>query len=158
MRRGVVLVTALVLASPIVAASVAASAEAQADVPVVHLDGRGHGHGVGLSQWGAHYLAEAGASFDAILGTFYPGTSLSEATGTVRVGVLDSPGDVALQFPNGGELRSPLEGEQTPGFPVRVAPGGSATVRYDGAYRVVGATIGAQSASPAVRWSAPASD
>ncbi|MCL2157872.1 MAG: SpoIID/LytB domain-containing protein, partial [Oscillospiraceae bacterium] len=39
-------------------------------------DGRGWGHGVGLSQWGMQDMAEAGVSYDAILKTFYTGTSI----------------------------------------------------------------------------------
>lgn len=37
----------------------------------------GYGHGVGLSQWGAKALAEAGQSWDAILAHYFPGTSLT---------------------------------------------------------------------------------
>lgn len=40
-------------------------------------DGRGHGHGVGLSQYGAKGMAEAGFTFDAIIAHYYPGTTLS---------------------------------------------------------------------------------
>jgi stage II sporulation protein D len=35
-------------------------------------DGRGHGHGVGLSQWGAKAMAEAGHAYPAILSFYYP--------------------------------------------------------------------------------------
>lgn len=40
----------------------------------------GYGHGVGLSQYGADYMARQGASFDEILLHYYPGTTLSIAT------------------------------------------------------------------------------
>ncbi len=36
-------------------------------------NGRGHGHGVGLSQWGAQAMAEAGHGYMAILNFYYPG-------------------------------------------------------------------------------------
>lgn len=36
----------------------------------------GYGHGVGLSQYGADYLARQGESFDEILAHYYPGTQL----------------------------------------------------------------------------------
>ncbi len=39
--------------------------------------GRGWGHGVGLCQNGAYGLARAGMTFDQILSTYYPGTSLA---------------------------------------------------------------------------------
>jgi len=42
--------------------------------------GSGHGHGVGMSQWGAQAMAEAGADYDEILETFYPGTELREGS------------------------------------------------------------------------------
>jgi stage II sporulation protein D len=42
----------------------------------VTLRGRGFGHGVGMCQWGAIGRARAGQSFRAILGTYYPGTSI----------------------------------------------------------------------------------
>lgn len=40
----------------------------------------GYGHGVGLSQYGADYMARQGASFDEILLHYYPGVTLSVAT------------------------------------------------------------------------------
>lgn len=36
----------------------------------------GYGHGVGLSQWGAKFMAEDGASYAEILAHYYPGTTL----------------------------------------------------------------------------------
>lgn len=38
--------------------------------------GRGWGHGVGMSQWGAKALSEAGWTAEKILGHYYPGTRL----------------------------------------------------------------------------------
>jgi stage II sporulation protein D len=38
--------------------------------------GRGWGHGLGLSQWGARGLAEAGYTYLQILGHYYPGATL----------------------------------------------------------------------------------
>jgi stage II sporulation protein D len=40
------------------------------------LAGSGHGHGVGMSQWGARAMARSGASYQEILGRFYPGAEL----------------------------------------------------------------------------------
>lgn len=39
--------------------------------------GRGYGHGVGMSQYGARGMAEAGLTFDEIIAHYYPGTTLS---------------------------------------------------------------------------------
>lgn len=129
-RRGVVL---LLCFAAIIAA--APGARAQTGTPVVVLDGKGYGHGVGLAQWGAKYMADAGATHENILGTFYPGTDLSGAAGTVRVAVYTS-GDnrTTFSFPYGGEVRSSPDGDQAPGFPVQVGPGGAVLVTYDGSY------------------------
>jgi len=43
---------------------------------VVFSNGRGHGHGVGMSQWGAKAMAEAGHHYAAILKFYYPGAEL----------------------------------------------------------------------------------
>jgi len=37
----------------------------------------GHGHGVGMSQWGANYLAKKGGAFDEILKYYYLGLELT---------------------------------------------------------------------------------
>lgn len=41
-----------------------------------YVTGRGNGHGVGLSQWGAKEMAEAGYGYDAILSFFYTGIDI----------------------------------------------------------------------------------
>ena len=129
--------------------AVAPPAPAGAAVPVLVLDGTGYGHGVGLSQWGAEHLARSGRTVEEILATFYPGAGIGEATGPVRVAV-HKPGSstTTLTFPQGGEVRSALEGGQAPGFPVRVSPGGRVRITFDGAYRV-DAVVGAQATSQA---------
>ena len=38
----------------------------------------GYGHGVGMSQYGANYLAENGSNFEDILKTYYTGVELCE--------------------------------------------------------------------------------
>jgi SpoIID/LytB domain protein len=136
-----------------------APAEAQADgTPVVVLDGKGWGHGVGLSQWGAKYMADAGANHEQILSTFYPGTALADDGGSsVRVSVYTAPdGRATLTFPNGGEVRSSPSGDQAPGFPIAVGPGGAIVVSYDGTYHAT-TTVSGQAASRPVMWSAPSS-
>ena len=39
----------------------------------------GNGHGVGMSQYGADYMARQGATYEEILAHYYPGTTLSSA-------------------------------------------------------------------------------
>ena len=38
----------------------------------------GYGHGVGLSQYGAKYMAEQGSSYSEILAHYYQGTTLTK--------------------------------------------------------------------------------
>ncbi len=42
------------------------------------LVGRGFGHGIGLSQWGANYLAQQGANYRQILGHYYQKVKLAQ--------------------------------------------------------------------------------
>jgi len=127
--------------------------QAPADA-VLRLEGRGFGHGVGLSQWGARYMADDGDDAATILDRFYPGTSLSGGGGgDVRVRVLDAGGGQAtVGFPQGGEIRSALGGPQAPGFPVVVGPGGSVQLRHDGRYYVEAVVGGSSTAAAAVAW------
>ena len=55
------------------------SASSGAEPPLAGLliRGRGFGHGIGMSQWGAHGLAQRGASYIAILRHYYPGTQIN---------------------------------------------------------------------------------
>jgi len=48
----------------------------QVPTPSLLAIGRGYGHGVGMSQWGAHALAQRGQSYDQILRHYYRGTEL----------------------------------------------------------------------------------
>jgi stage II sporulation protein D len=41
--------------------------------------GRGFGHGIGLSQWGTHYLAQQGVSYDRILQHYYKNVRITAA-------------------------------------------------------------------------------
>lgn len=38
----------------------------------------GYGHGVGMSQWGAKFMADSGANFEQILQHYYPGTEIKD--------------------------------------------------------------------------------
>src|SRR5256714_5624548 len=96
-----------------------------ASVAVLAIDGRGFGHGVGMPQDGAFWMAKGGATTNAILGHFYPGTNLGRASGSVRVEVLTSPTqDAILAFPEGGQVRDGQSGATSAGFPISVPPGG----------------------------------
>ncbi len=41
-------------------------------------DVRGHGHGVGMSQYGADYMARQGSTWQEIVAHYYPGTEIEE--------------------------------------------------------------------------------
>ncbi|WP_428911944.1 SpoIID/LytB domain-containing protein [Niallia sp. Krafla_26] len=50
--------------------------EVNTDTNIVRVKGRGDGHGVGMSQWGAKYMADAGKSYEEILTFYYTGISI----------------------------------------------------------------------------------
>lgn len=81
---------------------------------VAVVTGRGWGHGTGMSQWGAHGLAQSGATYRGILAHYYKGTIVAEvdAPAAISVGVdwarssvvatgafdiVDGRGDVAVR-------------------------------------------------------------
>ena len=115
-----------------------------AAVAVLAIDGKGFGHGVGMPQDGAFWMAKGGAAANAILGHFYPGTSLGRATGSVRVEILTSPTqDAILAFPEGGQVRDGQSGATSTGFPISVPPGGQVRVWFDGARYFASQPLGA---------------
>ena len=92
-------------ATGVVTASVwrALSADASAPVPKpaasFTLTGSGFGHGVGLSQYGAYAQALAGRTADAIVRTYYPGTTRTRVSDSspLRVNLLASTAAVTLR-------------------------------------------------------------
>jgi stage II sporulation protein D len=83
-------------------ALVLAAAPASAAVRwVVH--GHGFGHGVGMSAYGAYGYAKHGAGYQAILGHYYPGTTLGTLEGPriVRVLLGAESGDVGFSGATG---------------------------------------------------------
>ncbi|HEV2370424.1 MAG TPA: hypothetical protein VGR90_11160, partial [Acidimicrobiales bacterium] len=137
------------------------AARADAGVPVVAVDGRGFGHGVGLSQDGALWMGRAGAGTLAILGQFFPGTSLSRSGGQIRVQVLSAAwGDATVEFPSGGQVQDAYTGQQSPGFPYRVPAGGTVVLQWAGGRYTVGpppsqAQVSSQSLGPAITIPSP---
>lgn len=49
----------------------------QTENTVVSVKGRGDGHGVGMSQWGAKYMGDAGKSYEDILKFYYTGVTIT---------------------------------------------------------------------------------
>ena len=52
--------------------------DASGEITEVTIYGGGHGHGVGMSQWGARGMAEAGLGYEEILHAFYLGIALED--------------------------------------------------------------------------------
>ena len=69
--------------------------------------GRGYGHGVGLSQWGAHGMANEGHSYRDILAFYYQGTTITNIDN-----VEQPPTRLALDEAD-GEAPSPAGSEST---------------------------------------------
>ena len=53
--------------------------EASVENGIIHMSGRGYGHGVGMSQWGAHALAQLGKSAEEIALHYYSGLRVVKA-------------------------------------------------------------------------------
>jgi SpoIID/LytB domain protein len=116
---------------------------AGADVPVVVVTGKGWGHGVGMAQDGALEMGLQGDTLGQILGQFYPGTTMGQARGDVRVAVLGAgaaPASATVTFPDGGSVVDTLSGQHAPGFPRPVPAGGSAVFTWDGTTYTVSTT------------------
>ena len=156
MKRRVGGAAAALAASVVVTAPMPAPADA--GVAVVQINGKGFGHGVGMAQDGELAMGQAGSSTDQILGQFYPGTSLTQAGGQIRVVVLGArPASTVLAFPNGGQVQDAQSGAQSAGFPLRVPAGDAVTVSLaNGTYTAsVSGSVGVQAASPAVTLPGP---
>jgi Sporulation protein and related proteins len=90
--------TALVIAAT--AAPVAQADDAVTPVAsTITITGAGWGHGRGMSQYGAYGAAKKGLSYSGILSFYYPGTVLSDVTGssTIRVWI-SADNDNRLHF------------------------------------------------------------
>jgi SpoIID/LytB domain protein len=68
----------------------------------ITLSGHGFGHGIGMSQYGAQGAARAGVTYDRILSTYYPGTSLGARGGSIRVLISQDTSDAVDVRPASG--------------------------------------------------------
>ncbi|NLF36230.1 MAG: hypothetical protein GX584_03660, partial [Clostridiaceae bacterium] len=50
------------------------------DTDKISISGRGSGHGVGMAQWGAINMADAGYTYEQIIKYFYTGVMLESVT------------------------------------------------------------------------------
>jgi len=62
------------------------------------IEGHGWGHAVGMCQWGAKGMAEAGFTYDQILAHYYQNTTLEAGTvpDTVKVGLLPNQDEISV--------------------------------------------------------------
>jgi stage II sporulation protein D len=89
------------------------------------VSGRGWGHGVGMSQYGAYGQAQAGRTYDQILGHYYTGTTIGKA-GRKEVRVLIAEGRRAVTVSS----TSPFTAVDAMGATYRL-PIGPLTLRSD---------------------------
>jgi len=94
--------------------------------------GSGWGHGVGMSQYGALGMAEAGRSYVQILAAYYPGTSVVTRTPTDDLRVLVAERRPTLTFVTGGTTTFGTAGSLPSARTVAVTASG-ANLRLTGA-------------------------
>src|SRR5262245_37729192 len=114
-RRLVVLLTAVLLATPALPAAAAPARE----ISRVTFTGVGYGHGVGMSQYGARNRANAGQTWQQIVQHYYPGTKLRRASGAIRVLLTDdTSNDLVVEATAGMTVRS-LGAQRTWKLPIK---------------------------------------
>ena len=132
----------------------ARAAPAPPSVVTFVITGRGWGHGVGLAQYGALGFAKHGATYDAILAHFYPGTRLAPApVSRVRVLLAEKRKTVKISSEAGFRVRGG-------GGVERALPAGEVTVAPREAQVIVSAgekKIGLTSPVSFLRGTAPLS-
>ncbi|MDR2373754.1 MAG: SpoIID/LytB domain-containing protein [Bifidobacteriaceae bacterium] len=116
----------------------AAPEPAAAAVPTSFtITGSGWGHGVGMSQYGAQEMAKAGQGANAILGFYYPGTTIANQTvGNIRVQLIQAATVVVRYAGAAGTLTPAGAGAAS------VAKGGVVTLTVSGA-NLVASGVGA---------------
>lgn len=96
-------------------------AYAQPSRDTIVLNGVGKAHGLGMAMDGVVGQARAGWSADRILSLFYPDTTTSRASGTIRVGLAEGA-EQSFVLPGGGTITGPA------GEAVKSEPGDRITV------------------------------
>lgn len=89
-------VVALLMALLVVLARPPAEAAASAAPSSYAIRGAGYGHGVGMSQYGAKVAAERGRTHAQVLSFYYPGTSVGQASGSIRVRISAETSDTLV--------------------------------------------------------------
>lgn len=79
-RKALGLKSALFTAEPQSQAGLVAGTPTVGAPSTFVVSGRGYGHGIGMSQWGAHGMAQQGKTFQEIVLHYYPGTQIITVT------------------------------------------------------------------------------
>jgi SpoIID/LytB domain protein len=149
-RRARLTVTALAVVLALFGESVAQASDS------FRFHGSGYGHGIGMSQWGAYGLANAGWTHRRILTHFYSGTRVIEAStlpNKLRVGLTTGRSTIHLGAKN-GPVRLWLDG---PGdtFVAKIPRGSTWTVAVAPALRKYAIRDGSGALVGGVRWGSP---
>ena len=82
--------------------------------------GHGYGHGIGMSQYGAQGAARQGVTYDTILSTYYPGTTLGKKSGSIRVLVSQDTSDPVDVKASSGLVLRKLSSSYTAKLPTSI--------------------------------------
>ena len=97
-----VVAAALVASSASVASAAADPSVKVADQATVTFSGHGWGHGHGMSQYGAEGAARDGKTAAEIVAFYYPGTTLADLTGHVKVEITADTDNDTVVLPRSG--------------------------------------------------------
>jgi len=86
----------------------------------ITINGHGYGHGIGMSQYGAQGAAKAGVTYDQILATYYPGTSLAQRSGSIRVLISQDTSDAVDVRATSGLVFRKLSGSYRATLPTTI--------------------------------------
>ncbi len=86
----------------------------------VSFSGHGYGHGIGMSQYGAQGAARQGVTYDRILATYYPGTTLGQKSGSIRVLVSQDTSDPVDVRATSGLVFRKVSGSYTRALPTTI--------------------------------------
>ncbi len=118
-----------------VAVADAAPAKKKKPKPPPHyqfqFEGRGYGHGIGMSQYGAYGAAKSGMTGEAIIGMYFPGTTITQVPSTTVRVLISSAAAKTVLTSSGGWTATAGTAPPTP------LPALALTVTAEGATTVV---------------------
>jgi SpoIID/LytB domain protein len=143
MRRALVTVAIVVLVTLVPGVSATAGPSATAGDRDFTFFGSGFGHGLGMSQWGAYGLAQAGWTNARILAHFYSGTRVDrtqQMPASLRIGLAQGKDKFRLEA-EAGPVELHLGDPKTGDLVAKIPRGEMWTVRIaDQAYKILDAS------------------